>query len=141
MSNGVFPSEFAKNMAIKVGLYPPESVMKIKDKNERNNWIKRMVQLKEFQQLSMYGSFEDALVVYIGELLDEPKLDVLRVIHKNTAPWARGIIAENLLDATNASFDSKAATDSAKVLLESLDNNLTEADLELINKILKKGEK
>ena len=133
----VFPSEFAKNIAIGVDLYPPTSVMAIKDKDERNFEIAKMVMLKEFQQMSVYGSFNDALIVYDSVVLGEEQITALKTIHKSTAPWARGLVAEKMLASISSSKKDSAM--NAKVLIESLDGTLTESDVELIDRIMGNG--
>ena len=134
----VFPSEFAKRLARSVKLHPIDLAL-IRDKEKKANAVDEMFRMKEFQQMSLYNSFEESMIIYLGIKLTKEQTAMLKIIHKSTGPWAKGFIAENLLGTMG--LDSKATTENSKVLLDSLDGGLTEADMAFINGIMTKDKK
>ena len=57
--------------------------------------------MKAFQQMSIACSFQESLLAYHGEELNEEQLEALQIIYKSTKPWMLGAVVGNLMDRIN----------------------------------------
>lgn len=113
----IFPTDFAKMILQEAELYPSEDLYKIKDLEERARLQRQIALLKEFQQMSMYGKFENCLKIYHKSKLEETQISALQLVYDLTADWSKGYISERLL--ARLSWD-KAAAQLASVLFDNM---------------------
>ncbi len=90
-----FPLMFAKRICVSTGFWK-----EIADEDLETRYYQNE-KLKEFQQMSITCKFEDCLIAYHGDDLQEDYLDGLRIIHKATKSWLKGEVVGTLMTKIN----------------------------------------
>lgn len=132
----IFPTAFAKRLAILCNLLFDGEIMRITKVDEREKAMGMMVRLQEFQQLAVYNGYDDCVIVYGGIELTEEQTKQLKIIHKTTVPWAKGRIADTLLSTMGD--DPKITSQISKVILDSFSEGLSEGDMKMMEELLDK---
>ena len=86
------PTDFAILLAEKFGIYPPA------DPQLSHELIKRETDLKLFQQMSISGSFEEALLCYYDRDFNDDQLAALKLIYKASFHWLKGEVIGVLIN-------------------------------------------
>ncbi len=122
-TSDLYPTTFAKAVAMKVGLYDGKVDFGLgrdylnMDNDDAENLFDALL---EFQQLVIGGcEFEDAMLAYHGLELSEEQLLALRLIERSTKPWLLGHLAATLSQKVQDS-DGKDFTQAAQILIEDL---------------------
>lgn len=109
-STGVyFPTRMATALARKVNLYPIGEMYDYEGSSEKRK-KRKMAQinnLKWFQEISMGGDLETAMVAYIGKTLTEEQEKVLELIHSFTSLQARGHLTNEVFNKIEKGCESK----------------------------------
>lgn len=96
-----FPTDFAKTILQSCDLYPKVEPYEIADEKEKSFWQNMQFLLREFQSMAVFSSFEDAIHMYSGIMLDDEQKTQLRLVHRLTKEWTKGQIAADLMKAAN----------------------------------------
>ena len=138
-----FPTDFAADLAESVGLFSykrlheyEEDLHSIRPLPPDANWADKFVEqakkskvqqaeeegmrLREFQQLAVYGSFEEALYAYTNQEITEDQAKVLAKIHESTQTWVKGSVADKAIQMLKKSEDPKLIKEMSILLLETL---------------------
>ena len=108
------PTAFARQIAIGVDLLPRDYTLLSVDDYEVDK-----TRLAQFQQLSVAGTFEEAMLAYHGLNLAENKLAALRLIYNTTKPWLLGHVVGEMLTRMEAiGTSSKEAADIAQMIVD-----------------------
>lgn len=111
------PTDFAILLAEKFGIYPPA------DPQLSHELIKRETDLKLFQQMSISGSFEEALLCYYDRDFNDDQLAALKLIYKASFHWLKGEVIGVLINKIkNPKAANKDFAESVRVLVEQLEN-------------------
>lgn len=112
--SGALPTIFAKRLAIGVDLLEPEA-----NQNNADDWVIDHDKLATFQQLSICGTFEDAMLVYHGIEMDERQLAALQLIYRTTNPWLMGHVTGLLLKSLESKLmNGRDKKEIAEILLQ-----------------------
>lgn len=111
------PTAFARQIAVGVDLLPVDY-----DLHTVNDYDVDKKRLAQFQQLSVAGTIDDAMLAYHGIDLKERQITALQLIYKTTKPWLAGhVVGELLSRMESLTTDSKAAKEIAQMVLEIMD--------------------
>jgi len=76
--------------------------------------------LEEFQRFAVLSDLEQSLVAYHGVNLNKDQLGILELVHKHTAPFVKGLVAQELLDT--AKQKSRSSLEAAQLLMDTMDS-------------------
>ena len=113
-----FPTTFATSLLRTVKLYAEGDIYDNK-REDADEAAELHGRLGEFQKLSLFSSFDAALVAYHDLDLDEDQLAALTLVHSSSKTWALGHVATVLL--TRLEEDPKQLSNIADTLLEQLE--------------------
>ena len=100
--NANIPTIFAKELAETSGI-----IVKPQIGMNHSEYSDKVSRLKAFQQMALMVEFDEAMIAFHGQELDEEQKGVLQVIYSSTKPWILGHVVGELLD--KCSGDMKAA--------------------------------
>ena len=85
IADNFFPSNIAKILAFEAGLLEDPNVC---------NWLPtdEVINLIQFQQMSLVASFEDCLTIYCGQDLNQDQIKYLNIIYQVTPKLLPGCL-------------------------------------------------
>jgi len=73
--------------------------------------------LRDFQDLSISGTLEEALIAYEGEYLTEAQIEALGKIHESTNNWMKGELADTILTHLKETKNGKDIRELSQTLM------------------------
>ena len=117
ITRNYFPTSIAVDFCVMVGLYPKKHTGVISNAKKREEGLKQVRRLKWFQELSMHGDFDDAMVAYHGIKLSKKQKKILKLIHALTGKQARGHLADAIFRKLRKGCESKDMKSLGELLL------------------------
>ena len=111
IADNFFPSNIAKILAFEAGLLEDPNVC---------NWLPadEVINLIQFQQMSLVASFEDCLTVYYGQDLNQDQIKNLNIIYQVTHKILPGCLLKAALEKIAA--ESEKSKPDMKSIISNL---------------------
>lgn len=91
----IFPTDFAIMVAEDCGLLIPE----IEARQNAQLYIEQSKRLSMFQRMALYANYDQCLLAYFKQDLDDRQISCLQFIFDNTKTWMLSEVCESLLQA------------------------------------------
>lgn len=113
--NGNIPTIFAQSVAL-----ASEIIVEPKPGKNHVDYNERVERLRAFQQMAIVVPFDECLIAFHGQELNEIQTEALQVIYKSTKPWMLGHVVGVLLNKLESSMANKDFAESVRTIVEQL---------------------
>jgi len=113
--NENIPTIFAVSLAEATGI-----VVKAKPGQNHKDYLERIDRLRAFQQMAVVVTFEESLIAFHGQDLDETQSAALEIIFKSTKPWMLGHVVGVLLNRLEKHMTNRDFAESVRTIIEQL---------------------
>jgi hypothetical protein len=122
MYGEIFPTEFAKKVMSKVGLYPDKSITQYNGK-EKTKMMRYHDMLEEFQQIAIMHGSQNAKLIYLHEKLTEAQEKACQLVGDFSALQATGMAVESMMRIVKENRDHKDYTKIMEMLVNNIKDN------------------